>query len=39
MDRVKLSSYVTTIMEKSDFDVDHFAGEVRRAMSGRRVVG
>ena len=38
-DRVKLSGYVTTIMEKSDFDVDRFAAEVRRAMSGRKVVG
>ena len=38
-DRVKLSGYVTTIMEKSDFDADRFMVEVRRAMSGRPVVG
>jgi hypothetical protein len=30
---------VTTIMEKSSFDADRFAAEVRRAMSGRKVVG
>jgi CheY-like chemotaxis protein len=37
-DRVKLSGYVTTIMEKANFDADHFMAEVRRAMSGRQVV-
>jgi CheY-like chemotaxis protein len=33
--RTMLSGYVTTIMEKSEFDQDRFAAEVRRAMSGR----
>ncbi|HEX7668725.1 MAG TPA: response regulator, partial [Polyangiaceae bacterium] len=36
-ERAKLSGYVTTIMEKADFDVDRFAAEVRRAMSGRKL--
>jgi CheY-like chemotaxis protein len=37
-DRAKLSSHVTTIMEKAAFDRDVFAAEVRRALSGRAVV-
>jgi len=37
-DRAKLSRYVTTIMEKAQFDPDRFTAEVRRAMSGRRSV-
>jgi PAS domain S-box-containing protein len=37
-DRAKLNGYVSTIMEKTVFDRDHFRAEVRRAMSGRRVV-
>jgi PAS domain S-box-containing protein len=37
-DRARLSGYVSTIMEKCEFDPDRFAAEVRRAMSGRRVV-
>jgi Response regulator containing a CheY-like receiver domain and an HD-GYP domain len=37
-DRAKLSGYVTTIMEKAEFDRDRFSAEVRRAMSGRQVV-
>ena len=37
-DRAKLNGYVTTIMEKADFDRDRFAVEVRRAMSGRQLV-
>jgi len=37
-DRAKLSGYVTTIMEKAEFDRDRFTAEVRRAMSGRQVV-
>jgi CheY-like chemotaxis protein len=37
-DRAKLSRYVTTIMEKAEFDPDRFTAEVRRAMSGRDVV-
>ncbi len=38
-DRAKLQGNVATIMEKSDFDRDRFTGEVRRAMSGRPVIG
>jgi CheY-like chemotaxis protein len=37
-DRAKLSGYVTTIMEKGDFESDRFTTEIRRAMSGRQVV-
>ena len=37
-DRAKLSGYVTTIMEKADFNRERFAAEVRRAMSGRLAV-
>jgi CheY-like chemotaxis protein len=37
-DRAKLTGYVTTIMEKTEFDARRFTAEVRRAMSGRRVV-
>ena len=37
-DRAKLNGYVTAIMEKAEFDRDRFTAEVRRAMSGRRVV-
>jgi signal transduction histidine kinase/DNA-binding response OmpR family regulator len=37
-DRAKLNGYVTTIMEKADFDRVRFAVEVRRAMSGRLAV-
>jgi CheY-like chemotaxis protein len=37
-DRVKLSGYVTAIMEKTAFDHDRFTAEIRRAMSGREVV-
>jgi len=36
-DRTKLSGYVTTIMEKADFESDRFTAEIRRAMSGRQV--
>jgi CheY-like chemotaxis protein len=36
-DRQKLNGYVTSIMEKANFDRDHFIGEVRRAVAGRRV--
>jgi PAS domain S-box-containing protein len=36
-DRNKLNGYVSTIMEKSDFDAGHFALEIRRAMAGREV--
>jgi CheY-like chemotaxis protein len=34
-DRKRLNGYVTTIMEKSHFDSDRFATEIRRATSGR----
>jgi CheY-like chemotaxis protein len=37
-DRAKLNGYVATIMEKADFGRDRFMAEVRRAMSGRRLV-
>ena len=37
-DRNQLNGYVSTIMEKADFDGGRFAQEVRRAMSGREVV-
>ncbi len=36
-DRARLTGYVTTIMEKAEFDSDRFTAEVRRAMSGRHV--
>jgi CheY-like chemotaxis protein len=35
-DRARLQGYVTTIMEKADFDREQFTAEVRRAMSGRK---
>ena len=37
-DRQRLNGYVSTIMGKGEFDRGRFATEVRRAMSGRRVV-
>jgi len=37
-DRVRLNGFVTAIMEKGTFDRDRFTVEVRRAMSGRRMV-
>jgi CheY-like chemotaxis protein len=37
-DRAHLSGYVTTIMEKAEFDPGRFTAEVRRAMSGRDAV-
>jgi PAS domain S-box-containing protein len=37
-DRTQLNGFVTAIMNKSDFDHDGFKAEVRRAMSGRRLV-
>jgi CheY-like chemotaxis protein len=37
-DRNQLNGFVSTIMEKGDFDASRFATEVRRAMSGRHVV-
>ena len=35
-DRKRLNGHVACIMEKSDFDRDHFASEVKRAMAGRQ---
>jgi CheY-like chemotaxis protein len=37
-ERSRLQEHVSTIMEKGRFDGERFAREVRRAMSGRRVV-
>jgi hypothetical protein len=34
-DRAKLNGYVTTILAKTELEVQHFRSEVRRAMSGR----
>ena len=36
-DRARLNGYVSTIMEKTEFDPDVFTAEIRRAMSGRRI--
>jgi len=38
-DREQLRRYMTTVMEKTHFDTDRFAAEVRRAVTGRRVGG
>ena len=37
-DRDELNGFVSTIMEKADFDGDRFALEVRRAMTNREAV-
>jgi PAS domain S-box-containing protein len=37
-DRVRLNGFVTTIMEKGEFDLGRLTAEVRRAMAGRRAV-
>jgi PAS domain S-box-containing protein len=37
-DRDKLNGFVSTVMEKGDFDAGHFAIEIRRAMAGRQVL-
>jgi CheY-like chemotaxis protein/nitrogen-specific signal transduction histidine kinase len=37
-DRIRLTRYVATIMEKAGFDSDLFTSEIRRAMTGRRKV-
>ena len=37
-DRNLLNGFVSTIMEKADFDAGHFTAEVLRAMSGRQAV-
>jgi CheY-like chemotaxis protein len=38
-DRHRLNGFVSAIMEKAEFDRDRFTAEVRRAMSGRQLVG
>jgi CheY-like chemotaxis protein len=38
-DRAQLNGCVAKIMEKTEFSRDRFIAEVRRAMSGRRVIG
>jgi CheY-like chemotaxis protein len=38
-DRAQLSRYMTTVMEKTEFDPERFTAEVRRAVSGRRLAG
>ena len=35
-DRAKLNGYVTTILAKTELELEHFRSEVRRAMSGRQ---
>jgi PAS domain S-box-containing protein len=35
-DRAKLNGYVTTVLAKTELEVQHFRSEVRRAMSGRQ---
>jgi PAS domain S-box-containing protein len=37
-DRAKLNGFVTSIMEKAEFNRERFTAEIRRAMSGRVVV-
>jgi CheY-like chemotaxis protein len=37
-ERAKLNGYVTTILAKTELEVQHFRSEVRRAMSGRQRV-
>jgi CheY-like chemotaxis protein len=37
-DQARLAGFVTTVMEKGEFDRERFVSEVRRAMSGRHVV-
>ena len=38
-DRAQLSRYMTTVVEKTEFDPERFTAEVRRAVSGRRLGG
>jgi CheY-like chemotaxis protein len=38
-DRHKLNGYITTVLEKSDFDHGRFTAEVRRAMARRQSAG
>jgi hypothetical protein len=35
-DRTLLNSYVTTIVEKGEFDSGRFSAEVRRALTGSK---
>jgi CheY-like chemotaxis protein len=35
-DRAKLNGYVTTVLAKTELELEHFRSEVRRAMSGRQ---
>ncbi len=35
-DRSKLNGYVTTVLAKTQLELEHFRAEVRRAMSGRK---
>jgi DNA-binding response OmpR family regulator len=37
-DRARLDGFVSSIVEKADYDRDRFTAEVRRAMSGRTAV-
>jgi PAS domain S-box-containing protein len=38
-DRAQLSRYMTTVMEKTEFDPERFSAEVRRAVSGSKLGG
>jgi PAS domain S-box-containing protein len=38
-DRVRLSGFVSTIMEKENFDCDRFTAEIRRAIASRQLDG
>jgi CheY-like chemotaxis protein len=38
-DRAQLSRYMTTVMEKTEFDPERFTAEVRRAVSGSKLGG
>jgi hypothetical protein len=37
-DRKKLDGFVSSIVEKADYDRDRFIAEVRRAMAGRMTI-
>jgi CheY-like chemotaxis protein len=36
-DRARLNGYVSTIMSKTEFGLEHLSSEIRRAMAGRSV--
>lgn len=38
-DRERLKGFITTVLDKSEFDRDRFTAEVRRAMSRRQMAG